>query len=140
MLGQPDEAAKVAKLASHLGVIDSLIIHNPVIDAAPFYSALDGFLMPSLYEGLGFAQIEAQCASLPILCSDILSEEADITELIKKCALNDTPSEWAKKLYELVNAYDGRRKKAFADQVAEAGFSIDSCVDQVLCLLRGEHV
>ncbi len=40
-------------------------------DVAQWMAAADIFVFPSLYEGLGGVLIEAQAASLPIICSDI---------------------------------------------------------------------
>ena len=45
-----------------------------------FLSAADGFLMPSLYEGLGISAVEAQYNGLYCLCSDRIPFEVDIEE------------------------------------------------------------
>ena len=41
------------------------------LDVAQWMASADIFVFPSLYEGLGGVLIEAQAASLPIICSDI---------------------------------------------------------------------
>lgn len=41
------------------------------LDVAEWMASADIFVFPSLYEGLGGVLIEAQAASLPIICSDI---------------------------------------------------------------------
>ncbi len=61
--------------------IASFLDKNPLItkafwldhrlDVAQWMASADIFVFPSLYEGLGGVLIEAQAASLPIICSDI---------------------------------------------------------------------
>lgn len=61
--------------AQKLGVADSVHFIGLVRDCAPYYQAMDAFMMPSLYEGLPLSGIEAQFASLPCLFSDTVSPE-----------------------------------------------------------------
>jgi glycosyltransferase involved in cell wall biosynthesis len=39
-------------------------------DTAPFYRALDGFLLASLYEGMSYAVLEAIASNLPLILTD----------------------------------------------------------------------
>lgn len=58
--------------------------------------AMDIFIFPSYYEGLGLALIEAQAAGLPCIISDCIPEEADIVEsLITRLPLSQTVCAWA---------------------------------------------
>jgi len=58
--------------------------------------AMDAFLFPSLYEGLGIVLIEAQAAGLPTIMSDSIPAEAIIVPgLVITCALDESPSHWA---------------------------------------------
>ena len=58
--------------------------------------AMDTFVLPSLYEGLGLVLIEAQSAGLPCIFSDVVPEEADVVKpLLQRISLSKSASIWA---------------------------------------------
>jgi glycosyltransferase involved in cell wall biosynthesis len=58
--------------------------------------AMDVFLFPSFFEGLGLVLIEAQAAGLPCIFSDVIPREADVVEpLLKRLSLTQSVSSWA---------------------------------------------
>lgn len=64
-------------------------------DTHNWYSVMDVFLMPSLWEGLGITYLEAQANGLPTFASDIVPVETKITNLIHYLSLSKTAIEWA---------------------------------------------
>lgn len=58
--------------------------------------AMDAFVFPSRYEGLGLALVEAQAAGLPCVFSDAVPREADIMPpLVHRLSLDAPAGEWA---------------------------------------------
>jgi glycosyltransferase involved in cell wall biosynthesis len=59
-------------------------------------SAMDCFVLPSRYEGLGLVAVEAQAAGLPCFVSDRVPVEAVVdSKLVKFLRLEDSPESWA---------------------------------------------
>ena len=69
-------------------------------DVNLLYSAMDIFLFPSLYEGLGYALIEAQANGLTCIASETIPLQAKILESYTIINLNEGPFYWAKKIID----------------------------------------
>ncbi|HEY5706485.1 MAG TPA: glycosyltransferase [Terrimicrobiaceae bacterium] len=67
--GSGPERARIAALASELGVGSRLRLLGTILDRSSFYSALDAFILPSLYEGLPMALLEAMSSGVPVISS-----------------------------------------------------------------------
>lgn len=65
-----------------------------------YYQAMDIFLFPSLWEGLGIVVVEAQANGLPCLVSDNIPKDALVTNTAKVLLLNK-PDDWLKALENL---------------------------------------
>lgn len=63
-------------------------------DIPGIMSAMDAFLLPSKYEGLGLVLIEALCAGLPCYASDKIPRATKLTDKIKYLSI-ESPVEWA---------------------------------------------
>lgn len=92
-------------------------------DMNRIYQAMDVFVFPSLFEGLGIVAIEAQAAGVPIVCSEGLPPETDITPIYQKRMLSDGAMKWAETAIEMAhnpNAHTNMQKN-----IVDAGFDIN---------------
>lgn len=71
------------------GLGDCVVLAGVRKDVYKIYSAIDEFLFPSRWEGLGIVAVEAQAAGLPTLCSEVVPLEAKCTELFHSLPLDD---------------------------------------------------
>ena len=77
-----------------LKIDDKVMFLKNRSDVADLYQAMDVFVLPSLFEGLGIVAIEAQAAGLPVVCSTGVAKEAEVTSNITKINLNDSKERW----------------------------------------------
>jgi len=57
--------------ASQLGIVDACRFPGSMTQMADVYRAIDVFVMPSLWEGLSLAMLEAMAAGLPLVATDV---------------------------------------------------------------------
>ena len=69
--GCEEESAAERAMAAELAVDQRVRFLGPVMETAPLLDAADIFLMPSRYEGLGIAAVEAMAAGLPVILADV---------------------------------------------------------------------
>lgn len=87
--------------------------------------AMDCFIFPSLYEGLPFALIEAQAASLPVFASTNVSVEAKLTNNVHFIDLNLTKSAWA----DYIINHSFIERKSTRETIENLGYSIEKTTE-----------
>lgn len=90
--------------------------------------AMDVYLFPSLYEGLPVSGIEAQASGVPILASNTISPELEITDCINWMGLEQSSEEWAKRTIELLNMKHNRDTK---EKIQIAGYDINNTAERL---------
>ena len=79
LLGDGPRQEIIRHKVESLGLTESVIFAGLQNDTAPFYSAMDIFAFPSLWEGLPLTLVEAQYAGLPCVVSENVTKEVIIT-------------------------------------------------------------
>lgn len=93
--GELQKAAK--ELTYELKLEDSVRFLGVRKDVPQLMQAMDLFLLPSLFEGVPLVGIEAQAAGLPILCSDKVPSEVNVTGNCSFMSLTEGTAAWANK-------------------------------------------
>lgn len=83
-------------------------------------SAMDVYVMPSLYEGLPVAAVEAECSGLPCYLSDTITREVAFTKRVQFLSLQEGADRWAVSIARGVN--NERSEGAVA--IAQHGYDI----------------
>jgi glycosyltransferase involved in cell wall biosynthesis len=84
----------IKSLVQSKGLENSVIYCGRRNDVSEIMQAMDYFMFPSIFEGLGNAVIEAQAAGLPCLVSDRVPNEAVILDSCLQIPLS-SPKVWA---------------------------------------------
>lgn len=124
LIGEGAAEADLRQKAKRLGISDAVIFYGTSAHIEQLLWAMDVFVFPSRFEGLGIAAVEAQAAGLPVLCSEYVPNEACVTSQFQSLTLKDGAARWAEKLLELGGMQYDRAKSVNA--VQRAGFDIQS--------------
>lgn len=105
------------------GLTDAVRFLGSRPDVRDLMDAMDVFVFPSLYEGLGIVAVEAQAMGLPVLASDAIPRETNLTDLISYLPLGD-PAPWVDAIMELRNGDAQRTREGYSANVAAGGYDI----------------
>lgn len=119
-IGSGEMESQLREYAKTLGISNSMFFLGNRTDINKIYSAMDTFLLPSIYEGLPVVGIEAQTASLPLIVSDTITTELKITDRIKYMSLTAPETEWAKEILK----FKGLERKDMTDDIVKANYEI----------------
>ena len=106
--GELEQALK--EKAKKLGIEDSVVFTGSVMDAEKYYSAMDVYVMTSLYEGLPFTVIEAQVNGLKCVLADSITKMADVSGDTTFLSLHAGTSVWASKILKSSSARSEKEK------------------------------
>lgn len=108
-----------------LGLEKDVIFAGRRADVERLYQAMDIFIFPSLYEGLGLVAVEAQTAGLPVLASTNVPIEAGCTDLFERMELEKGAKAWAEKIENIISKENDRNKNR-KEQIRACGFDIEN--------------
>ena len=110
-----------------------VIFTGSVPNVNEYYNIFDLFVFPSLFEGLPYTLIEAQANGIPIISSEDVSKESNITGEIKFLDLNSPKEVWLK---EMKNRYGKRYEKM--QKIIDNGYSIHKTINK-LCSIYEKY-
>ena len=102
LVGDGDEREKIEATIQRLALGPNVTLLGFRSDTPRLLMAMDGFLFPSLAEGLGISLIEAQAVGLVCLASTAVPSEVSVTDLVHFLALHDSAEYWAEQLFSLL--------------------------------------
>jgi glycosyltransferase involved in cell wall biosynthesis len=96
LVGVGPNQARIRGLLAERGLAEKTVMAGARADVPRLLAAMDCFLFPSRYEGLGLAVVEAQAAGLPCVVSDRVPDEATVMPaLVQRLPLTTSEDLWA---------------------------------------------
>lgn len=92
LVGQGGLFNQVKKQTEEMNLKDRVIFTGSVHNVPDYLSAMDMFVLPSRFEGQPFVVVEASANGLPIILSDKISRESDLTGKLEFISLD--PKAW----------------------------------------------
>ena len=116
---------EVKHRARAMGLMDRVLFLGTRTDIQDVLQALDVFVLPSLWEGLPVAGIEAQASGLHCVVSDGISKEMDILGMVDFVPLDAPCGEWARRIAQSArkprrDTYEDMKRAGYDIHVAAA--------------------
>lgn len=121
LIGTGELEREIRRRAAALGLGDSVRFLGLREDVAELMQAMDIFVLPSRFEGLGLVLIEAQAAGLHAIASDKVPREAQVTELLSYLPLAYGAEAWAGEIVKWADGYERTNRRR---QLMEAGYDV----------------
>ena len=120
LVGKGPLMSEIEEKAKNLGILNSIKFLGQRDDINEIYQAMDLFLFPSLYEGLGMVLVEAQCSGLPCIASTEVPHVAKILENVEFIDNNESINSWVDTINKLKNC----ERKTNYKVLEKSGFNI----------------
>lgn len=99
LIGDGELQKEILEKVQYYCLSDSVKFLGIRDDVNKLLQAMDVFVFPSLYEGLGIALVEAQAAGLYCFASqEMVPKEAKVSELFNYMSLSQSADEWAQEI------------------------------------------
>lgn len=126
LVGRGELQAEIRRLTVELGIDKDVIFAGLQEDVSPWLQAADVFVMPSFYEGLPVALVEAQTSGISVVCSSNVSKEAKINPNCRFLSLDEPDEVWIDSIKELSGI-----RNVNTDNITSAGYDIRNTVKEL---------
>ena len=126
LVGDGELEDTIKAKAKQLGIDDDVIFVGRRSDIGALMSAMDVFLLPSLFEGMPVVCVECCANELPVVISEeSYAKELDCLPNLSKFSLNQSPVEWADFVLSLKYNEIQRGKQGMIDH---CGYDISNII------------
>lgn len=101
LVGNGDLETSIKNLAITKNIEADVMFLGSRSDVNVILNGFDAFIFPSKYEGLGIVAIEAQACGIPLLCSENIPSEVEITPLFNRMSISESPRAWANRIIDI---------------------------------------
>lgn len=110
LIGEGPLLKNIQRMALESGLTNIIFLGSRT-DVAELYSAMDIFILPSLFEGFSLVALEAQVAGLPTVLSDKLPKEISLSAESNRIPIDDgSLSRWKRMILTYCGKENGRDK------------------------------
>lgn len=113
LVGKGDLEGEVRKKIHSLSLDESVVIISNREDIPEILHAIDSFVFPSLFEGLGIVLVEAQASGVKCVVSDKVNSEVYLSPLVVPLSLEAPPDVWVDAIL------DDNIKGSYPDRLSE---------------------
>lgn len=114
IIGDGTLRGEIERKAESLGLENDVIFAGMISDPSKYYSAMDVFMFPSVFEGFGIAVLEAQASGLQCIASMEVPTETDVTGNIRY--LDFDVSKWAEEYKSVLDIAQDRTREEMSSR------------------------
>ncbi|KXU16647.1 glycosyl transferase, group 1 family protein [Streptococcus oralis] len=127
-IGDGEERAKIEMMLVEEIKSGRVLLLGKQEQPAQYLQAMDIFLLPSLYEGFGIVNIEAQASGLPCVVSSAVPESASVNSNFYRLSLSDGVEKWSDFITSMTYQ---RLPNGSAEKIKETGFDIEDSASKL---------
>lgn len=121
LVGDGSRRTALEERVAELDLVGNVIFTGVRADVEHLLQAMDVFVFPSLYEGLGIVAVEAQASGLPTIVSDQLPRDIEVTALLETLPLTAGTGEWAS---AILDHRECQTRSSPVAEISRGGFDI----------------
>ena len=129
-IGDGELQEKIQDRAKNMGLKGACLFVGRKKNIEKWYSAMDLFLLPSKFEGMGIVFLEAQCTGLPCFGSTNVPIETEVTELMHRISLKQEANYLATAMKKVTDMSGDRRSRA--SEFINAGYTHEATKSDLL--------
>lgn len=133
LVGDGELRPQIMEKIKEYDLEDSVFLIGNVSDVSRYYQMFDLFLLPSLYEGLPYAGVEAQASGTVCVFSDVIDKKIALTPLAHFLSLQEGAKEWAQWILKQNGQFE---KKDYNDEIENQGFGLKGIGDYYTSLFE----
>lgn len=137
LLGAGECETNIKALVHADGLDDKVFFLGVKRNTPDYYSAMDFFVFPSLYEGMPNTVIEAQASGLPCIISEAITKDVQIIPSLSFESLQKTAVEWADTIIKKAEERYNRMGKEISECFMDKGFAIEEVLNEFTALIFG---
>lgn len=131
LVGDGPEMSNIVNRAEQLGLSQFVRMPGTVLDAYRYFHVLDFFVMPSFFEGMPIAAVEAFTSGLPLLLSTSVPSVTLAKSDHEYHLPLDDANVWANKIIELQACKTNDDRTQWIVRSQEQGFGVKSMVKKL---------
>jgi glycosyltransferase involved in cell wall biosynthesis len=122
LVGEGGLQTAIQEKVYRLGLDSNVIFTGVRSDIPELFQAMDMFVFPSLFEGLGIVLIEAQASGLPCIVTDTIPKEALVTGNVKEVSLIESPDNWREAILQQIDSFE---RTSTYEKIKGSGYDIE---------------
>ncbi|MDO5047080.1 MAG: glycosyltransferase family 1 protein [Anaerococcus sp.] len=120
LAGEGELMEPIKKKVEDLGLSEKVIFLGSISYVNELLSAIDIFILPSLYEGLAVSTIEAQASGVKTLLADTIDKNSKISNLVEFIPIDKGSKPWL----DAIKNTGPYKREDMTDIISKAGFNI----------------